>query len=993
MFDRLVLESPVFPRPRPLRTTVPRLLTALLALGLASAGAAAQGVTSASVAGTVTTAAGAPLAGALVTLTSLGGGGSREVVTNASGAYAFALIAPGSYEVRAEAIGYRPVVARTLTLGGGERGTVALVLAAAPPPVLTVDTLVLGGATSSRWRAGGTRFAAAEIDGLPHRYQDLTSIAALSTASDASLGSQGLPGSMSLVIADGVPFYRATHPLARAEQLGSSLFGRSSLAALTVLEDAADVESTGAAGGLLSATTRSGTSTGEVELHGAWSGDPLWTSSRFDFDAPSLTSFEGGARATVTIAPGAAQLFVGGDVFRQDAPLGPRIDATEEASLAGLDPALLAELSAPSVERLTRYTGLARFDGRSGTASQYFVRGAVGHVTREFDGPGPIGLARDAALPEESLDFSLAGGWTAEYRPGLVFDLRAGVSGSNRDLLAANASRPAAVLAGSAARLGVVAGGAGEASRLDVVMLPGLRWSVGPGTLKLGVLARSTSHTISQDASLEMFHSDGAALVTGQGLAFAASSTDAEFSTREVGGHAQYDVELSPALTATFGGRVDYELLPSSDASLSTPWLQASGLRNDDYPSTFLQIGGRASLTWDPALDGSTLLFGTVTTQHGDVDPGAIAQLFSQDGAATSTVYAGAGLDWPMSALPGSATPATTLTLFGPDMRAPRSTRGTVGLIRRLTGSLNLHLGAAYRRTDFLARRRNLNLPAVPQAVDAFGRDVYGTLAQDGALVSATGADVRRFTGFNDVWALDPDGWSEYWGVTGGLEYASGRSSFFAAYTRSAATDNWIGGAEGSLGAQLSPLLPGTEDWSEGTSDFDAPDRAVVAVSTGASLVTVAAAYRYRSGLPFTPRYRAGVDANGDGSVRNDVAFVDATLAAPLLDAWSCLDDQVGEFATRNSCRAPAVHALDVSLGVRLGRLMGRDATLVLDALDVIETEDGIVDDALLLVDPAGSITTGGGTVTVPVLINPDFGKVIYPSSRGRMLRIGLRIG
>jgi len=27
------------------------------------------------------------------------------------------------------------------------------------------------------------------------------------------------------------------------------------------------------------------------------------------------------------------------------------------------------------------------------------------------------------------------------------------------------------------------------------------------------------------------------------------------------------------------------------------------------------------------------------------------------------------------------------------------------------------------------------------------------------------------------------------------------------------------------------------------------------------------------------------------------------------------------------------------------------------------------------------------------VLINPDFGKVIYPSSRGRMLRIGLRIG
>jgi hypothetical protein len=960
---------------------------------LAPSATVAQGSTSAAVAGSVTTAGGVPLPGALITLTSLTNGGSRQATTNGSGGYSFALIAPGSYEIRAEALGYRPVVARTLMLGGGERASVALVLNIAPPPVLTVDTVALAGATSSRVRAGGTRFGIADLDGLPHRYQDLTSVAGLSNSADASLGSMGLPGSLSLVIADGVPFYRAGHPLARAESVGSPLFGRSSLGAVTVFEDAADAEMSGAAGGFVGVATRSGSTAGGLSLDGAWSGDPLWSSDRLDFEAPSLKSFEAGARATIVVSPGVSQLSVAGDAFRQDAPLAPRIDEAGQAAFAGLDPSLVAELVAPSVERLARYSGMARFDAQPTATSQIFFRGGAAYSKREFDGPGPIGLARDVALPEESVEFSVAGGWTGEYRPGVIFEMRAGVSGSDRTFEPANASRPAAVLVGSAARLGGVAWGEAEAQRLDVVLLPGVRWSLGQGVLKLGVAARVTSHTVAQGQSLELFYSDGPALVAGQGLAYAADAPVAEFSTREVGAYAQYDFDLSPALSGSVGGRFDYELLPESEASLSTTWLQASGLRNDEYPSKFSQVGARASLTWDPSLDGSTRIYGTMSMHHGDVDPGALSQLLSQDGSATSTVFAGTGLDWPMGSLPGGATAQPTLTLFGPDVRAPRSTRGTVGLVRRLTGSLNLQASAAYRRTDFLLRRRNLNRPPTGQAVDEFGRDVFGTLQQDGTVVSATGADVRRFPAFNDVWALDPDGWSEYWGVTGALEYTSGATSLYAAYTRSATTDNWLGGAEGLTGAQLSPLLPGTEDWTEGTSDFDAPDRVVIAATTGMSLATLSAVYRYRSGLPFTPRYRAGVDANGDGSVRNDVAYVDATLAAPLLEAWPCLDDQLDAFAKRNSCRGAAVHALDVSVRFRVGRVMGREASLVIDGLDVIETKDGLVDDALLLVDPTGTISTGGGTVIVPVIANPDFGKVVYPASRGRMIRIGFRIG
>jgi hypothetical protein len=970
------------------------LVAALVALAvLAPASASGQGLTTATVAGTVTSATGQPLSGALVTLTSLGAGGTHETTTSASGAYAFGLVAPGPYEIRVEALGYRPVVARTLTLGGGERGGVPIVLAAAPPPVLTVDTLVLGGATSSRWRAGGTRFGAAEIEGVPHVFDDLTSVAALATSADAALGSQGLPGSMSLLIADGVPFYRAAHPLAPAEQLAGPLFGRSSLATVTVLEDAADVESAGAAGGYVSVSTRTGTSGGGVEVDGAWSGDPLWSSSELDISTPSLMSFQGGARATFVVTPGSSQMVVAGDVLRQETPLGPRVDDVVGASLAGIDAALIAELTAPSVERLSRYSTLARFDLQRGATSQFFVRGGMAYSHREFDGPGPLTLAQGVALPEESTDFSVAGGWTGEYRPGLVFELRGGVSGSKRSFEPEAPGRPFALLAESGSRLGVLASGAGESSRTDILVLPGLRWSVGDGTLKLGVSARATSHSLTQSTGRELFYSDGAALVAGQGLVHHKDAPEASFSTREVGAYAQYDFQLSPALSGSVGGRFDREMIPSSEPTLSTTWLQASGLRNDAYPSSFNQLGARASLTWDPSLDGSTRIFGTVTLHHGDLDPGALAQLFAEDGSATSTYFAGAGLGWPMAPLPGGATARPTLTLFGPDARAPRSSRGTVGLVRRLVGGWNVHVGAAYRRTEFLLRRRNLNRPAIAQAVDAFGRDVYGTLQQDGALVSATGADVRRFAGFNDVWALDPDGWSEYRGVTGGLEYTSGATSLYVGYTRSETTDNWIGGSVGLVDAQLSPALPGSDDWSEATSDFDAPDRVTAAATTSLSRMTISAAYQFRSGLPFTPRYRAGVDANGDGSFRNDVAYVDAALVSPLLDASPCLSDQIDAFAVRNSCRAPAVHSLDVRLRFRVGQFMGREASLVLDGFGLIESRDGVVDDALLLVDPSGTLTSASGTVAVPVIANPDFGKVRHPSSRGRMLRIGFRIG
>jgi hypothetical protein len=148
--------------------------------------------------------------------------------------------------------------------------------------------------------------------------------------------------------------------------------------------------------------------------------------------------------------------------------------------------------------------------------------------------------------------------------------------------------------------------------------------------------------------------------------------------------------------------------------------------------------------------------------------------------------------------------------------------------------------------------------------------------------------------------------------------------------------------------------------------------------------------------MPFTPGYRTGVDANGDGSARNDVAFVpDASALGELAGTWSCLADQVGAFAERNSCRGPTRSTLNAGVRIGLTALGSRTVSLTLEGFNLIEDQTGIVDSALLLVDPAQPIqrSADGTTVTVPVSVNPDFGKVVIPATRGRILRVGLRIG
>jgi hypothetical protein len=239
--------------------------------------------------------------------------------------------------------------------------------------------------------------------------------------------------------------------------------------------------------------------------------------------------------------------------------------------------------------------------------------------------------------------------------------------------------------------------------------------------------------------------------------------------------------------------------------------------------------------------------------------------------------------------------------------------------------------------------------------------------------------------------------------VTVGVDRVFGRRlTFSAAYSLSRTRDNWPQSWTGDPTDELSPFPEEPLDggWAEGVSDFDVPHRALVTASwqSGGRLqIRAQARYRYQSGLPYTPGFQPGVDVNADGAGRNDPAFIEATIPGMPAQVLrnDCLADQVGEFARRNSCREDGRHAMDLGASVGLPiRSIGGRVELTLDIVNLFSSRSGVVDHALVLLDPQAPLLTDPlGNVTLPLTANPNFGKLLSRRDEPRIVRLGIRFG
>jgi hypothetical protein len=439
----------------------------------------------------------------------------------------------------------------------------------------------------------------------------------------------------------------------------------------------------------------------------------------------------------------------------------------------------------------------------------------------------------------------------------------------------------------------------------------------------------------------------------------------------------------------------------TADIGPNTSFAQLTGIRNRAITRRPGHPEPIFALRWTPG--GAAWVFsGTVVVDGQLIPADAVGEVFSNNGTLDS--YAGIGdlESWPQApniAIAGRVGP--NLSILGTKFRGPQTTRASASVSRSLGRAASFSVSAVVRRTDYLPRRRDLNLLPGRSSTDQHGRFVYGTLLKVGGLVAPNPVSNRRLIEFDRVWGLEASSHSTYSGLTFALSRpVTNGLGLHAAYTYSKTEDDWMIGS-GHPESQLTPF-PNTLDgvvWEQGTADLDVPHRAVLGAEfkvPGRYGPRIAGLYRFQSGYPFTPGFRDGVDVNGDGSGRNDPAFIDASIAGTddIIADWPCLQSQTGSFAKRNSCRGPAQSALDARIGLEVVRTDRFAAQLVIDGLNLLASEDGVVDRALYLIDPVAKL--GGdqpnGSVTIPYIINPEFGRVRTRFVPQRLIRLGLRV-
>jgi hypothetical protein len=959
-------------------------MTTLFALLLMSSPVAAQSLSTGSIGGTVQSAGG-PVQGAMLTLVHTVSGVARSVTPSGSGTFEFGVLPTGEYELRAEQFGYRPLLLTGVVVRPGQRLEVPVEMTAVTGPAERVDTLRLRGARLAGRSPGMLEeVGAGRLSSYPTVRRELADLARQSSMSSSDLEMQGLPAWLSGIRVDGMEVGTLESAAlvpgsSRTAALPLAMFERGAVVATNP-----DVEWS-SAGGAIEAFTARGGRNGGTEVFGNWGSDVV----------------QGGVRVAGAVIPDTANFLIGLEAsrFTRGAPFGgvadPEIDPVQYVAreVYGVGPG-----SETSSDRIAGFASLAwqlsentQVDTRASFATLPTASGDF------LSAPG-AGIAR----PYDGRDFFIGTTLTSRLSRRVFQEFRLSVDGVSRSFDDADPLglvTPTHILSTGSA-LGPEGIRPRSFGRTAVRASQTMHLSAGDHRLKAGIAGSIGWVSAEQGIMSETFFSDAEAFESGE--AYVVRSEIArgrsEFRTPQAALFAQDTWTVSTGLDLLFGARLDFERLPTGEVDLNEEWLELTGLDNRNVASSWLRISPRVGFRWDLQDRHEWVVSGSGGIFSGTSDPLLLASWIAGDGSATVSRGTAAWNGWPSAPSTGQ-TAAPTLTLLNPDFRGPRTIRGDLGISRAIGSGTALHLAALYRHTDFLPRASDLNLAMDPVATDQFGRPIYGELRQQGGIVYALSGSNRRFDDFDQVIAIDVDGTSTYRGITAGLEHRAGeRLEMFASYTFSRTEDNWSPTGFSAAGTDLAPRLGGGGDWMDGVSNFDVPHRAVAGVEVGSDALAglrAAVLYRFASGRPFTPGFRAGVDANADGSSRNDPAFIHADVGGmeELLPLWSCLSEQTGAFAQRNSCRGEAQHAVDARLSLGFARFGRFSAALVVDALNLLASENVFHDTALYLVDPAGEIVRdGAGRVTIPLMANENFGRSIGPLQQGRSLRLGLRV-
>ena len=254
---------------------VSRTALLLVAMSVFIAGPAAAQLTTGTIQGEVTDQTGAVLPGVDVTVTNVNTGLSRTLVTNEVGRYEAPNLQVGSYEVTAVLAGFTPVSRRGITLAVGRTAVIDLslsvgaseqVIVTGEAPLLETTSATVSNLVDSK-----------RVEDLPLVNRDLTQLTFLQpgvvkipSSGDAGVFSgmgdkftvAGARGTQNLYLLDGVSNADLS---GNAQSASGSYAGAETVQEIQIVTNNYSAEYRSAAGGIVSAVTKSGTNA----LHGS----------------------------------------------------------------------------------------------------------------------------------------------------------------------------------------------------------------------------------------------------------------------------------------------------------------------------------------------------------------------------------------------------------------------------------------------------------------------------------------------------------------------------------------------------------------------------------------------------------------------------------------------------------------------------------------------------------------------------------------------------
>ncbi|MGE0555793.1 MAG: TonB-dependent receptor [Gemmatimonadales bacterium] len=980
--------------------------------------ASAQSLTSGSLRGVVRDTDGTVLRRVDLTLEGRLGGTISRFETDLDGTFRLGLMRPGEYQLLVEQQGFQPVRLTGIMVSAGEQTRLDITLERRPPPIERVEDVPAAGARVGT--VAGRLLSERELSLLDYRrgaadvFRGVSEVVWPADGRNGNgLAAAGLPIGFSRLMIDGIFETSLGHLGLKSEPAPLSALARDGLAQMRMMNAPLDTEWRGALGPVFATQTASGTDRLTVVPFAKVSSATLGGRAIDNPLEQSATSVQAGALIAGAIVPDTTHFLLRFDYQALEQPTAwpfERDTATFGGAPVSLREALpvLAQDSfgigigphaLPAVRSWRGASGMGKLDWMLSGSSMLAARFSASTWKEETPQVGDaLSMATGSTL--DGRDLGAAIGITTST-PRFDNELRAGFSTARRKYLAPSLPETRLLAEGAAFGGSSVLPAFFDVRTIDIANTLHLR--TGAHQIKAGAAFTSSAYQydylygaagIYRFADLDHYGDGVGSYYRAEG------SGAARFSGNDIGLFVQDAWNAAPDLQLVVGLRWDFSPLPKNQIALNTPWLQATGIRGDSLKNDYSGVAPRVGFVWD--VRGGWVLRGGLGLHYGRLDPTVFGEAITNSGTRV-VVRRGIGSfpSWPLEpddVLAPIVGPA--LTIVNSTWRAPRASKGEMSVSRVMRGGLAFHLVASYQHTDFLMRREDLNL-APSTGTTQEGRPIFGTLDQQAGFVFAVPGSNRRFSDFDRVSGLSPLGSSDHYEITGALEREVGALRVHASYTYASTRDNLVGARSLDPADQLSPFPDGVDgvDWDEGRSDFDVPHRIAATAeyrSPGSSQLAVAARYRVRSGLPFTPGFRAGVDINGDGAGGNDPVFLGGGLVGlqEALIGAGCSIGLGNRFAARNSCREKMQQGLDLhaSIGIPVGG-NGPRLRLEVDAFNVVATETGIIDRAAVLVDPNGAVVpSGGGNVNVPLMVNPRFGSILARRGEPRMVRVGLRM-